>query len=151
MSRLRSGSRTTFSASSTRFGSTCMDSRIAYTPRPMARTSPNRSVMIVLAYLWLLAFVPLLVEERDADIRWHAKHGLVLTAAELAAIFLYLTLTSLVSVAALALGVVMAMFLVFAWVGILAIHVVAILKGVNGGPGGLPARRAHPPTWSNTP
>jgi len=28
---------------------------------------------------------------------------------------------------------VLIMFLVFAWVGILALHVVAILKGVNGG------------------
>jgi uncharacterized membrane protein len=95
--------------------------------------SPNRSVLIVLAYLWPLALIPLLLEDRDMEVRWHAKHGLVLAVAELALVFVYMTVTSVVSLAALALGVVLALFLVFAWVGILAIHVVAILKGVNGG------------------
>ena len=99
----------------------------------MPDVSPNRSVMIVLAYLWLLALIPLFIEEKDAEVRWHAKHGLVLTVAELALVFVYMTVTSFVSLAALALGVVLAMFLVFAWIGILAIHVAAILKGVNGG------------------
>jgi len=89
--------------------------------------------MIVLAYLWLLALVPLLLEEKDTEVRWHARHGLVLTVAELALVFVYMTVTSVVSLAALALGVVLVLFLVFAWVGILAVHVVAILKGVNGG------------------
>ena len=44
---------------------------------------PNRGVMIVLAYLWLLALVPLLVEKQDPEVQWHAKHGLVLMIAEL--------------------------------------------------------------------
>ena len=99
----------------------------------MSEVSPNRSVMIVLAYLWLLALIPLLLDEKDAEVRWHAKHGLVLTVAELVLLFLYMTVTSIVSLAALALGVLLTLFLVFAWVGILAVHVVAILKGVNGG------------------
>jgi uncharacterized membrane protein len=88
--------------------------------------------MIVLAYLWLLALIPLLLEEDDAEVRWHAKHGIVMTIAEVILIFVYIALTSMVSLATLALGVVLTVFLVFAWVGILALHVVAILKGVNG-------------------
>jgi uncharacterized membrane protein len=99
----------------------------------MSDVSPNRSVMIVLAYLWVLALIPLLLEDKDSEVRWHAKHGIVLTLAELALVFVYMTVTSLVSLAALALGIVLALFLVFAWIGILAVHVVAILKGVNGG------------------
>ena len=98
----------------------------------MPDSSSNRGVMIVLAYLWLLALIPLLLDDKDAEVRWHAKHGLVLTVAELALVFVYMTVTSVVSLAALALGVVLALFLVFAWIGILAVHVVAILKGVNG-------------------
>ena len=95
--------------------------------------SPNRGVMIVLAYLWPLAIVPLLVEKQDAEVQWHAKHGLVLMAAELVVILAYGLMSSLVSLATFGLGCVLIMFLVFAWVGILALHVVAILKGVNGG------------------
>jgi uncharacterized membrane protein len=98
-----------------------------------AEPSPNRGVMIVLAYLWALAIVPLLVEKQDAEVQWHAKHGLVLMAAELVVIFAYMLITSLVSIAAIGLGCAMSLMFVFAWVGILALHVVAILKGVNGG------------------
>jgi hypothetical protein len=38
-----------------------------------------------------------------------------------------------VSLATLGFGCVLGLLLVFAWVGILALHIVAILKGVNGG------------------
>jgi uncharacterized membrane protein len=98
-----------------------------------AEASPNRGVMIVLAYLWVLAIIPLVAEKQDAEVQWHAKHGLVLMVAELIVIFGYGAMTSIVSFATLGLGCVLGMFLVFAWVGILALHVVAILKGVNGG------------------
>ena len=47
---------------------------------PCRIASPNRGVMIVLAYLWLLALIPLLLEKQDAEVQWHAKHGLVLMA-----------------------------------------------------------------------
>jgi uncharacterized membrane protein len=98
-----------------------------------AEPSPNRGVMIVLAYLWALAIVPLLLEKQDAEVQWHAKHGLVLMAAELIVILAYGLMSSLVSLATLGLGCVLIVFLVFAWVGILALHVVAILKAMNGG------------------
>ena len=89
--------------------------------------------MIVLAYLWLLALVPLLVEKGDPEVQWHAKHGIVLMIAELILLFGYIVMTSMVSLATLGLGCVLSLFLVFGWVAILALHVVAILKGVNGG------------------
>jgi len=94
--------------------------------------SPNRGVMIVLAYLWPLALVPFFLEKHDTEVQWHAKHGIVLMIAELVLLFLYVTVTSIVSLASLGLGVVLSLFLIFAWVGILAVHVVAILKGING-------------------
>jgi uncharacterized membrane protein len=89
--------------------------------------------MIVLAYLWPLALVPLFLEKQDAEVQWHAKHGIVLMIAELVLLFAYILMTSIVSLATLGLGCVLSLFLVFAWVGILAVHVVAILKGINGG------------------
>ena len=94
--------------------------------------SPNRGVMIVLAYLWLLALVPLLLEKTDAEVQWHAKHGVVLVIAELVLLFAYIMVTSLVSLATLGLGCFLGVFVVFVWMAVLALHIAAILKGVNG-------------------
>jgi len=89
--------------------------------------------MIVLAYLWLLALIPLLLEKQDAEVQWHAKHGLVLAIAELVLLFAYIMFTSIVSIATLGLGCVLGLLLPFAWIGLIALHVVAILKAINGG------------------
>ena len=97
----------------------------------MPEPSPNRGVMIVLAYLWPLALVPLLLD-KDAEVQWHARHGIVLTIAELILLFAYIAVTSVVSLATLGFGCVLALFLPFAWIAILALHVVAIIKGFNG-------------------
>ena len=97
-----------------------------------AEPSPNRGVMIVLAYLWPLALVPLLLQKRNPDLQWHARHGLVLMLAELLLIVVYFVIASVVSLASIGLGVVLMMLLVGGWVGILAVHVAAIVKGVNG-------------------
>ena len=88
--------------------------------------------MIVLAYLWPLALVPLLLEKHDPEVQWHAKHGIVLMIAELILIFIYVVVASMISLRALGVGCVLAIFLVFGAVGIWALHVVAILKGING-------------------
>ena len=88
--------------------------------------------MIVLAYLWPLALVPLLLQKRNPDLQWHARHGLVLMLAELLLIVVYFVIASVVSLASIGLGVVLMMLLVGGWVGILAVHVAAIVKGVNG-------------------
>ena len=50
----------------------------------MAEGAPNRSAMLVLAYMWPLAVIPLFLTKDDGEVQWHAKHGLVLMAAELA-------------------------------------------------------------------
>jgi uncharacterized membrane protein len=97
-----------------------------------AEASPNRGVMIVLAYLWPLALVPLLLEKHDPEVQWHAKHGLVLMAAELILFVAYIAATSIVSMATIGLGCALTILMLFGWVGILALHVVAILKGVGG-------------------
>jgi hypothetical protein len=99
----------------------------------MPDASPNRGIMIVLAYLWLLALVPLLVETDDAEVQWHAKHGIVLMVAEIAGLTLYVLLTSIVSLSTLGLGCVLGLLLIFAWVAILGVHVAAIVRGLSGG------------------
>jgi uncharacterized membrane protein len=99
----------------------------------MPDSSSNRGVMIVLAYLWPLAIVPLLLEKDDADVQWHAKHGLVLLAAELLLLVGFAVLTSLVSLATFGLGCALSMVVIFIWVAILGVHIVAIIKAMGGG------------------
>jgi hypothetical protein len=99
----------------------------------MPEAPPHRTAMIVLAYLWPLAIVPLLFDKEDAEAQWHAKHGLVLMGTELLLMVLFTTFTALVSIATFGLGCVFGIFGVFIWVGIIALHIAAILKAVNGG------------------
>jgi uncharacterized membrane protein len=87
----------------------------------------NRTLMIFLSYLWILAVIPLLVEKDDAEVQWHAKHGLVLTVLE---IVLYVALGILSFVPVLGCVVVFLPFLVA--LGFLVIRIMAIVKAMNG-------------------
>jgi uncharacterized membrane protein len=98
----------------------------------MPDSSSNRGVMIVLAYLWPLAIVPLLLEKDDADVQWHAKHGLVLLAAEVLLLIGLGVLTSLVSLATFVFGCALSLFMILIWVAILGVHIVAMIKGLGG-------------------
>ncbi len=100
----------------------------------MADTSPgsapssNRNVMIVLSYLWLLALVPLLTEKDDKEVQWHAKHGIVLMVAEL----VVWVVVNFVLVALGPIGCIVALITPLLALGQLALHVLCIVKGVNG-------------------
>jgi uncharacterized membrane protein len=99
----------------------------------MQEPSPNRGLMVVLAYLWPLALVPLLLERQDPEVQWHAKHGLVLMAAEvLLMVFMTVAITA-VSYITIAFGCALSLGVVFAWVAILGVHVAAMVKALNGG------------------
>ena len=102
------------------------------TIRALAKTT---TIMIVLSYLGILALIPLLVEKDDKEVQWHAKHGLVLLVAEVALFIVLSVLHAIVGaipvigcLAAL-IGVLISFVLT---IGILVVHVVCIVKGVNG-------------------
>ena len=96
-------------------------------PPPPAGPKQQNAVMIVLAYLWILALVPLLVEKDDREVQWHAKHGIVLLALEIVVWIAIAILTSLP-----VLGVVGCAIYPVVWVVFLVIHVLAIVKGLKG-------------------
>jgi uncharacterized membrane protein len=104
----------------------------ATTPPPLptgGTQSSNRGVMIVLSYLWLLALVPLLVEKDDKEVQWHAKHGIVLMLAEI----VFWIAVSIVQLAlGTILGCVVGLLSFFVWIAIVVLHILAIVKGVNG-------------------
>jgi len=94
--------------------------------------SSNRGIMIVLSYLWLLALVPLLVEKEDKEVQWHAKHGIVLMVAEFALWIAVMIVNVVLTMASGILGCFVGILWFGLGIGILVIHVMCIVKGVNG-------------------
>ena len=91
--------------------------------------SSNRNVMIVLSYLWLLALIPLLVEKNDREVQWHAKHGLVLTAAEFV---FWIAFQVVIMVVGMTLGCIFGLFAPVIGLAFIVLHIFAIIKGING-------------------
>jgi uncharacterized membrane protein len=102
-------------------------------PAGPGAVSSNRPIMIVLSYLWILALVPLLVEKEDREVQWHAKHGIVLMVAEIVLSIAVFVLSAVLGAVAWGLGCVVSLLSIALWVGVIAVHVMAIVKGVNGG------------------
>lgn len=95
---------------------------------PGGPASSDRTMMLVLSYVWLLSLIPLFTRRDDKEVQWHAKNGLVLAIA-ITVIQLVFTIFSyyfpmlgcLVSVVPCALGV-----------GYLVVTIMAIIKAING-------------------
>ena len=93
-------------------------------PPPAASGQPNVA-MIVLAYLWILALIPLLVEKEDREVQWHAKHGLVITGLEIVVWIVF----SVISTVVACLGCFVAPFVGIAF---LIVRILCIVKGMKG-------------------
>ena len=94
-------------------------------------SKPN-AVMLVLAYLGPLALIPFVTEKEDTNVQWHAKHGLVLFAAEIV-LWIGLFIVNLVVTAIFApLGCLLTIFGLFLGIAILVLHVICIVKALNG-------------------
>ena len=96
-------------------------------PTPASTASSNRGVMIVLSYLWILALVPLLVEKEDQEVQWHAKHGIVLMVAEIVFWIVFNIVIYMIP-----FGCVVGLLGPIVALGFIAVHVMAIIKGLNG-------------------
>ena len=94
--------------------------------------SDNRGVMIVLSYLWLLALIPLLVEKDDREVQWHAKHGLVLTVVEVAVMIALQVVIMILGAISGGLGCIIGLLVPLFMLAILVVHVMCIVKGING-------------------
>jgi len=96
-------------------------------PVPPPADSGNRTLMLVLAYAWILCLVPLVAEKEDADVQWHAKHGLVILGGEIA---LYVGLSVLGMLPLIGCAVVL--LLPLAFLAALAVRIIALVKATRG-------------------
>ena len=110
----------------------------SYTPPPPpppggsgygAPASGDRTLMVVLSYLWILALIPLLTKKEDSEVQWHAKNGLGILIGEIV-IWAALFILGLVmpDIATCGMGVIHCVL----WVGFLVVRVICIIQGVGG-------------------
>jgi len=95
---------------------------------PSGNVSPNRTIMLILSYLGILAIIPLLVEKDDPEVQWHAKHGIILAVSWIV-IFIGLSILSMIPVIGTIFGC--AGFGVL-WLAALVVHIMCIVKALNG-------------------
>ncbi len=101
-------------------------------PPGPGKVSDNRTIMIVLSYLGLLALIPLLVEKEDREVQWHAKHGLVLAVTWIV-LFIGLQIVGMILGAITGgLGCLVALLFPLVAIAVLVIHILCIVKGVKG-------------------
>ena len=112
----------------------------SYTPPPppppgggyqTPATGGDRTLMVVLSYLWILALIPLLAKKEDREVQWHAKNGLVILGAEIA-LWIIFAILGFVMPQGFGLGCGMATVQCAIWIAFLVVRVIAIVKGVGG-------------------
>ena len=96
-------------------------------PAPPSGDQSKRTIMIILSYLGILALIPFLVEKEDREVQWHAKHGLVLFAAEVI-VFIFLGILMSIPI----LGCVIWVLFLLVALAVFAFHIMCMIKGVNG-------------------
>jgi uncharacterized membrane protein len=96
-------------------------------PPPAAADDSNRTVMLILSYIPILNFIPLIVQQTDPEVKWHAKHGLVLFVAEFA-VGMVFGIFTMIPVIGCIVPIIAAIF----FLGVLVVHVLCIMKAING-------------------
>ncbi|MGZ5431635.1 MAG: DUF4870 domain-containing protein [Thermoanaerobaculia bacterium] len=101
-------------------------------PPPPGGTSPSsdRTLMVVLSYLGLLALIPYLTKKDDPEIHWHAKNGVGLLILDVVVWVVFMIITWVLPSDLLGCGVGMIQCVV--WIGILALHIYCIIQAVGG-------------------
>lgn len=109
----------------------------SYTPPPppppggAPGASSDRTLMVVLSYLWILALIPLLTKKDDREVQWHAKNGLAILVAEVV-IWVVLACVGFFMPQGVGLGCGIATVQCVVWIAFLVIRIMCIVKGVGG-------------------
>lgn len=106
-------------------------------PPPHGTTPPpgggdNRQLMIVLSYLGILALVPYLAEQRDPEVRWHARNGLALFGADILITVVLWVVSAVMTAVFAPLGCLFSILWLFIGLALLAYHVFVMMKALKG-------------------
>lgn len=91
--------------------------------------SSDRTIMLVLSYLGILALIPLLTKRDDPEVQWHAKNGLAIFVAWVVISIVWAVIQAFLPDA---LGCALSFVSCGISLGGLAIVIMAIMKAVKG-------------------
>src|ERR1700752_888358 len=101
-------------------------------PQDVPPTPPPRkdnTLMLVLSYLYILFLVPLIAEKEDPQVRWHAKHGMILTIVEAVLQFGFWIISTILShMISSIIGCVTCFIPMLVWIAFLVIRILCIVK-----------------------
>ncbi len=106
----------------------------SYNPPPPPPTggapSPggDRTLMVVLSYLWILCLIPLLTKKDDPEVQWHAKNGTALLGAEIIVWVIFIVLRMALRFMACGFAAIECAV----WIVFLVVRIMCIVKGANG-------------------
>lgn len=97
---------------------------------PGGPASSDRTLMVVLSYLGLLALIPYLMKKDDPDVHWHAKNGVGLLILDVVvwAVFFVVSLVMPSNFLGCGLGVLQCVV----WIALLVLHIYCIIQAVGG-------------------
>ena len=98
-------------------------------PPPSGPASSDRTIMIVLSYLGILALIPLFVKKDDREVQWHARNGLALFVAYFILIILWAVVQHFMPAG---VGCGLSFVSCVLWLGYLALCIMGIMKGLKG-------------------
>lgn len=102
-------------------------------PPPPGGTGPassDRTIMVVLSYLGLLALIPYLTKKDDPDIMWHARNGLGLLILDVVVWILLFIIGMVFRNAFVGCGVATVSCIV--WIAVLVLHIYCLIQAVGG-------------------
>jgi uncharacterized membrane protein len=109
----------------------------SYTPPPPpppgstggAAPGTDRTLMLVLSYLWILALIPYLTTKDDPEVLWHAKNGLGLLILDIVTSVLFWVLGFVLGDF---LGCLSGTMSCVVWMALLALHIYCLIHAVGG-------------------
>ncbi len=99
---------------------------------PGGPVSSDRSLMIALSYLGILALIPYLTKKNDPDqeVRWHSKNGMGLFIVDVVLWIAFFVIGMVLRNSAIGCG--MGVIQCVVWLALLALHIYCLIQGING-------------------
>jgi uncharacterized membrane protein len=95
---------------------------------PPAGGSSDRTLMLVLSYLGILALIPLLTKKEDREVQWHAKNGLAIFVGY---IVIYILMAVLMRFLPAGAGCGIGLLNCVLWIAYIVVIVVCIVKATK--------------------